>query len=1024
VSSPSRGPADPSSGLPPQGPPAQRVTARFAVVLVLAALGLWIARSLPVGIFPTVTFPIVKLIADAGEAPTAQMIPTVTRPLEEAVRHVPGVTSVHSITSRGSAELSVSFAWGTDMQIALQQVQSEANRVRGELPPDTTLEAERMSPASFPVQGYALTSRTQTQAELRALADFTLRPALLRIPGVSQVQVQGGREREFQIWLDPLALDAHGLSVPAVIDALQAQDQVISAGLTEDNHELYLALVDGRVDSVVGLQALRVPVQDGPPVALSELGEVQVADATTYVRTTADGEDAVLINVLPQPSANTLAIADGVTQRLADQPELLPAGVSWTTFYDQARFVRDSVTGTRDAILIGVALAALVLLLRQLRATTVAVVVIPLAVAIIATPLALLGQSINLRTLAGIAAAIGLIADDAIVVIEHMEHHARTDGATGLGHLLPALVGSSLSTTVILLPFALLSGVVGAFFRPLALTLALALVASFLLAWLVVPAAMGELSHGPLAPVVEPFVEPQDRWTTAVRTIVTRPWLALPATLLLLGLTVLGYHQVGTDFLPAMDEGAIVLDYVTPPGTSLSETDAMLNDAEAALRTVPDVAGYSRRTGTQLGFYVTEPNTGDTVINLKLLGQRRPVDEVIDDIRARVQAVQPGIQVDFGQLIEDEIGDLTGGSPQPIDVRIYGEDASQLRTAARQVAGILSTVPGVEDVFDGITVAGPALRIRVDPAAAARHGLSTQDIHAAVEPRLTGTVIDRVLVGERVLDLRVRLRSDRPLAELGLPLPGEPGATVPSSTVPLSAVAQVLTGEPEVEIDREDLQTYVGVTARLSGRDLGSAVADVRQALDQQLHLGPGMHLRMAGLYEQQTESFQQLLEVLLADLVLVGIVVLFEFGDWRAPLLVMLSAVSVLSGVLGALVLTGTTLDISSFVGAIMMVGIVGENAIFVIHDARIRLVAGIPVPQAWTEAARRRLRFVAMTVLATACALAPLALGMGQGSQLVRPLAIAVIGGFVVSAPIVLLLLPALYAGLDPQGRLGTQG
>jgi cobalt-zinc-cadmium resistance protein CzcA len=990
-----------------------RRAASLALVLVLAIVGTWIAARLPSSIFPEVTFPIVKVIADAGEVPAIGMIPAVTRPLEEAIRRVPGVVSVRSTTSRGGAELSVMFDWGTDMVAALQRVQAETEQIRPELPADTTIETEWMNPASFPILGYALTSDSKTQAQLLTLANYTLKPALLRVPGVSEVQIQGGRDREFQIWLDAAAMDGHGLTAGDVVDAVRSQNQVLSAGLVEQNHELYLALVDGRVDSVDALGRIAIPVEKGPPVPLTALGQVQVADEVSYIRTTANGEPAVLINVLRQPAANTVAIADGIDELFANRDALVPSDVQWSTFYDQASFVRASVAGTRDAIAIGVALAGLVLLvfLRRLQPTVVAVVVIPVTVAIACIPLGAAGQTANLMTLAGVAASIGLIADDAIVVIEHLDHHR---GAGSVRTLLPALVGSSLATTVILLPFSLLTGVVGAFFRPLALTMALMLTGSFFLAWAIVPIAMSRSQRSGTPPESPEEPVQRGRYARFVEFLVRHPSIAVLVTAVLVASSALLLVPIGTDFLPEMDEGSIVLDYWTPPGTSLSETDAMLRDAEQAFRTLPDIAGYSRRTGAQLGFFVTEPNTGDYVINLKPRSERRAIDEVIDDIRRRIEAVQPAVEVDFGQLIEDEIGDLTGGEPQPIDLRIFGGDEQVLQARARQIASILEHVEGVEDVFDGITISGPALRIAVDPIRAARAGLDTEAVHAAVEPFLTGTLLDPIRVGDRQYDLRVLARKDGGLDTLRLRAPAS------GESIPLSDVAEIATTVPEAEINREDLDTFVGVTARLSGRDLGGAVREIKQTLARELPLAPGQTIRYGGLYEQQQQSFRGLLLVLLAGLVLVGNIVMFEFGDWRAPVLVIVCALAVPSGVLLALLATGTTLNISSFVGAIMMVGIVGENAIFVIHDAQSRLRAGQPVPDAWVSASRRRLRPVAMTVLATAFALAPLALGIGAGSQLVQPLAIAVIGGFVLSGPIVLLLLPALYAAIDPKGRL----
>jgi CzcA family heavy metal efflux pump len=1004
-----------------------RANAIFALLAILALAGIYTLSRMPSAIFPSVTFPIVKVIADVGEAPAAQVMPAVTRPLEEAIRRVPGIELVRSTTSRGSCEISAIFDWGTDMQVALQRVEAETQRIRPDLPAGTGVDVEWMNTSIFPIQGYALTSESLSQAELLDLAEYTLKPALVRIPGISEVQIAGGRRREFQVRLDASALQGRGLSAADVVSTIRESNQVLSAGLFERNHELYLTLVDGRVSGLDALSRISVPVAAGPPALLSELAEIRVAEAVSYTRASADGRDAVLVNIVAQPSASTLAIARSIEELFRDQPDLLPREARWTTFYDQARFVSDSVSGARDAIVIGVLLAAVVLLvfLRRVRLTLIAVAAIPLTVSIVGLALGAAGATVNLMTLAGVAAALGLVADDAIVVVEEIES-ARDAGKSvepALRRLFPALLGSSLSTTVILVPFALLPGVVGAFFKPLALTMALALTFSFFIAAIAVPLAVdlfgfparaqarntrrGRLTGSSL---VHRASEGYDALATF---LVRRGGIAALALGALVASGALTYRILGTDFLPSMDEGSIIFDYSTPPGTSLTDTDEMLRQAERVILSMPEVAGYSRRTGTQLGFFITEPNRGDAVINLRPRGERRPYDEIVEDLRARIAAVEPAIRTDFGQLLEDEIGDLSGGVPQPIDVKLLGNDSGLLEARARQVAQILSEIAGVEDVFDGIVVAGPALGIRVRPEAAARYGLTTSDIHAQLEPSVVGTVLDPVRIGDRLYDLRVLQQGNTELIDT----PVRAGTAL----LRLRDVADVSTGSPETEINREDLKTYVGVTARLSGRDLGGAMAEIRSRIDHEVQLGPGMSIAYGGLFEQQQQSFRNLLLVLLAGLGLVAVIVLFEFGDWRAPIVTAVCSLAVLPGVLGALLACGMTLNVSSYVGAIMMMGIVGENAIFMIHEARLALLRGLPVEEAWIAASRRRLRPVAMTILATAFALAPLALAIGQGAQLVQPLAVAVIGGFTLSGPIVLLLLPGLYRVLDPRGALG---
>jgi CzcA family heavy metal efflux pump len=996
----------------------ERPQALFLLILVLCGAGVWTATRLPSAIFPTVTFPRVKVIAEGAEEPAAQMIPAVTRPLEEAILRVPGIERVISTTARGSVEIGAEFSWGTDMQLALQRVQAEIARSRPDLPADMRIDAESMNTAVFPVLGYSLTSDTKSPSQLRELADFQLRPALIQIPGVSQVQVQGGALREFQVRLDPERLAARKLSASDVVDAIRKNNVLASAGLVEANHELYLSLVTGKPSGIEDLSRISVPSPKGGVAApLSQLGEIVAADAVSFVRTSSNRRPAVLVNIVRQPAASTLTIASQVEALFRQRPDLLPKGVQWTTFYDQAEFIRQSVDGVRDAILIGIALAAIVLFLylRSFRITAIAVATIPVTVAIVLLGLAVSGQTINLMTLGGIAAAIGLVVDDAIVVVENIARHAEErvsddPARSGLAEALPPLTGSSISTIVIFFPFALLSGVAGAFFRPLALTMAIALAVSYLLSALAVPAAARRLGVSLKAP------PRKKREPKIARFFIAHPSVALAVTVVLIAGGWFLYSGIGSDFLPEMDEGSVILDYWTPAGTSLTDTNQMLGEVEKIIAALPDVQSYSRRTGTQLGFFITEPNRGDYVIRLKPRRQRRGVDVVINDLRTKIAAAQPAIHADFGQLLEDNIGDLAGGVPQPIDVKIYGEDQTILQERANAAARIIGGVPGVEDVFNGITIAGPKLTVRTMPEALSRFGVTAESLHAEVEPALGGTVAGNLRIQERLYNIRVFSRRTAD----GAALSQIPIQTASGATVPLSLLATVTTGTPEAEIQRENLRTYIGVTARLSGRSLGEAMAEIQSKLRRELALPAGMTLGFGGLYEQQQNSFKGLLGVLFGGLLLVAVVVLFEFGDWRAPFLTVIMALTVLTSVLGSLIVTGMTLNISSFVGAIMMVGIVGEKAVFLIHDAREELRRGMPVREAWAEASRKRLRAVMMTIFSTAFALAPLAIALGEGSQLQQPLAIAVIGGFILSSPLVLLVLPSLYCWLDPHGKL----
>ena len=717
-----------------------------------------------------------------------------------------------------------------------------------------------MNTANYPIEGYALYSSTRTQAELRDLAVYTLTPALIRIPGVAQVQVQGGRKREFEVRLDRQALAGRGLAAADVVTAIKKDNVVSSAGLTERNHELYLTLVSGRVHDLAGLAAIAVPLANG--IAVARWASSAASQRPTRCRsydTAAAGHPAVLVSVLRQPSANTAAIASAIDTLFKQHPDLIPKDVRWTNCYDQAG-VRLALGQRRHrAILVGIGLAAFVLLvfLRNLRQTIIAARRHSHVCVAVLLFLAVAGATINLMTLAGIAAAIGLIADDAIVVIENI-HRRRTSGDAepaerGVRGDLGALVGSSVSTIVIFLPFALLSGIVGAFFKPLALTMALCLVTSFFVAWIVVPVSAAAFPRRPRrwrerlhawwhrhggarlgrgwSRVAGASAE---AWRRFVGFNVRHGWISALVLAAGLGVAWWLYSSIGSDFLPSLDEGAIVLDYFTPPGTSLTDTNRMLDVVDQVVLSLPDVESYSRRTGTQLGFSITEPNRGDYVIKLKPQGRRRPIDDVIDDLRRRVAAVEPAVHTDFGQLVEDELGDLTGGTPQPIDVKIFGTDQALLQRTAKRAAALLRRVRGVEDVFDGITIAGPGLDIAIDSQSAARYRLTTDDLAAAVAPAVIGTVAGQMRVGERMYDLRVLARAT------GAPLDQLEVRTPTGALIPLYNVARVSTGAPEVEIDREQLKSYFGVTARLSGRNLGSAMAAVKSRLARQLTLPTG----------------------------------------------------------------------------------------------------------------------------------------------------------------------------------------
>jgi CzcA family heavy metal efflux pump len=1006
-------------------------------VAVLVLSGIAATLNLPVSLFPDVTFPRIVILADDGEQPAERMMVRVTKPLEEVASSVPGVRSVRSVTGRGSTEISIGLTWGSNVLQTLQLLEGRIENIGNDLPRSAAVQAEQMTVSVFPIAGYSLTSDTRSLVDLRDIALYQIRPALMRVPGVSRVEVTGGDTRELLLKVRPADLAARHLNIRQVADAVDKTNLVAASGFLDNNNQIYLSIVSGLIVTVDDINAIVVSAQNGVPIRVQDVADVAPSVADKYIRTTAHGQDAVLINVMKQPTGSTVQIGQDVVAAL--QTLHLPADIRFENFYDQADFIRSSILSTRDSIVIGVLLAMVVLLvfLRSWRISVVIFLVVPATIAATLLCLYAVGLTINIMTLGGIAAAVGLIIDDSIVITEKIfvEYaiHSRispseagpgtsvfvTAASASLRGLMPAIIGSSASTIVINIPLAFLGGVTGAFFASLSATMIFALLISFFFSIT-------------LAPLLASFVlrevdfyhelQRQGRrsllaeWYERVLSRLLRyRWMMVPAALAIAALTFVIFEQLGSDFMPQMDEGTFVLDYNSPPGTSLNETNRMLLAVEQILLDTPEVESYSRRTGTQLGFFLTEPNNGDFLVKLK--NQRtRNIEEVISDVRDRVETAQPALRIEFGQLMMDVIGDLTN-NPSPIEIKLFGDDAHELEKSATEVRRVIETVPGVVDPFDGIVISGPSFIIHVDPLRSQLAGLSAAEVRDEIETMIRGTAESSIQKGEKMIAVRTRFpdeyRTDVNLiARLRLTNPS--GVLVPLSTI---ATIEKTAGQPEIH--RDGLRQMVAVTARISGRDLGSTIAEIKSRLFSGVHFPPNLTVEFGGVYQTQQESFRGLVLVALAAFLLVFIVLLFEFGEFAVPISIFLVNILSLVGVAAALWMTGVRLNISSLVGMIMIIGIVAENAVFVMHEVKLVQAAGDNLDNALIRALRVRARPIVMTTLAAVCALAPLSLGIGAGAQMQQPLAIAVIGGFSTSSFLLFFGLPVIYRLM--KGRAG---
>jgi CzcA family heavy metal efflux pump len=994
---------------------------RRSILFLLALLalgGLAAAFRLPVTLFPSVDFPRVAVSLDAGDRPAEQMALQVTVPVEEAIRRVPGVKDVRSTTSRGSADVSANFGWNTDMAAAALQVNAAVSQILPSLPPGTRLVTRRMDPTVYPIIAYSLVSDTLPLTRLRDIAQFQIRPLLSSVNGVARVQVQGGALEEYQVLADPARLQAYGLAMGDVARALSAANVITAVGRLEDHYKLYLAIADTRFHNAdeIGQTVLKTGA-DGI-VRLEDVATVRRGVAPRWQRVTADGHDAVIFQIFQQPAGNSVRIAADVRARLAAFKSHLPAGVRIANWYDQSRLVVASAASVRDAILIGIVLAAgvLWLFLRNAKVTMIAVLVLPAVLATTVVLLDTLGMSFNIMTLGGMAAAVGLIIDDAIVMVEHimrrqleggLPHHERVMNAA-LEFFRP-LAGSSAATLVIFIPLAFLTGVTGAFFKALSLTMASGLAISFLVTWLAVPILADHW-------LTEKDAEAEQggrltawfhvRYERLLGALLARPLWLLVGVLPLLAAGLLAYRAVGSGFMPAMDEGGFILDYRSLPGTSLAETDRLLRQVGAIIAANPNVETYSRRTGTQLGGGVTEANEGDFFVRLKA-EPRAPIEEVMNDIRRQVEQKVPGLDIELAQLMEDVIGDLTE-VPQPVEVKIFSDDPKQLSALAQSTAAALRRIPGLVDVKNGINPAGDALEIHVDRVKAALEGMDPDSVTRSVATLLGGNVTTQIEQGPKMVGVRLwtpaRVRdTDTKLASLLLRAPD-------GHLFPLKRVANIVAVQGQPQINRENLKRMVAVTARLSGRDIGSAATEVKRVMNAPGMLPEGVYYELGGLYRQQQIAFRGLLAVLAAAVALVFLLLLFLYERFRIAIAVLTIPLLCLSAVFIGLWAAGIELNISAMMGMTMIVGIATEVAIFYFSEFQ-ELAKNLPRRQALIEAGKNRMRPIAMTTLAAILTLLPLALAIGRGSAMQQPLAVAIIAGLVVQLPLVLLVMPTLF-------------
>jgi CzcA family heavy metal efflux pump len=995
----------------------ERAIAFLTAVLTVA--GVWAYLRTPASIFPEMSFSRVDVVVDAGNLPPEQVRVAVTMPLERAFLGLPSVQRVLTTSAQGSSELVVQFDPKTNVVTDLQYVNSAVEQTRSSLPPDANVQTNIIMPQSEPVLSYALTSQTLSQTLVREFAIRTLLPSLYGVTGLARILVVGGAQREYHVDLDPAALAQAGISAQDVGNAIAQANNVQAVGLAQNASQRSAILIDAGLHDAAQLAKIAIPLRGGGAVTVGSLGSVRLGVAPLTDEVSYDARHAVAMNFYALPGSDNVLLARQVKARLAQLKHLLPAGVTMHRYWDATDLIVASQTSLRDAILIGalLALGVIFFFLRNLRMTMVAALVIPSAMSIAVLAISTMGQTLNIMSVGGLAIAVGLIIDDAIVVVEGIArtlHDApqmsvREAVVLTMQRLIPPMAASTLTTVVVFVPLALLGGVSGAFFRALALTLTCALLVSLGLAVFVTPMLFRALltrrtpheENPAIAGALERY-EPILRWALERRTVI------YGAAAGVLAVTVALLMMLPSDFLPQLDEGQFEIDYQMPVGTTLAASDAAATAIERVVLADPAVVAEGRFTGIDTnGFSPTPVRAGIIRVRLRPLGQRASYETIADRLRARITKTVPAVQFGVHQILEDMINDVSG-APAPLEIVVNGSDQATLVRVATRLAERLRSVAGVTDVFSGVLQDDPALRVTPNLPRLARAGLDPSGLASAIAAGAQGNVVTELPEPTMLVPVRVRV-----------PLDGAYSATAPpralalsAGSIPFSQLAHTNLDRNSTDVTEINGQRVMIVTANVTG-NLSSAVAGVRQAIAR-ANLPPGYTTRIEGAYRAQQKSFQQFAVVIAIAIGLVFFVMLASFRSFRQPLVILAAVPLAPIGVALGLALTHTAFNVSSFMGLLLLVGLVVKNGILLIDAANRRRTEGLDVTASLVLAGRERLRPILMTTLAAIGGLLPLAFGIGAGAAMERPLAIAVVGGLSTATFFTLVLIPVMYASL----------
>lgn len=996
----------------------------YLMLGVLIVVGIISFRSLSSDVYPNLAFPRIAVIASVGDMDPDRVLLLVTRPLEEAASQAYRVQWIRSKSIRGASELSIEFQPGTDMTFAWQQVQARIAEVRASLPTATQLIVEPVSPAIFPILNYNITSDNLSAADLYNLVRYQMEPRIIQVAGVARAKTQAGKVPEIAVQVDPEKLKSNRLSITDVANGIARTNRLDVLGRVDQHYQQNLVVGPGEARGPDDLSDLVISRTGSEPVFLKDIAKVSNSYKDPVSIISADGKEGIVLNIFRQPSSNIVAVSDAVAAEMKNIEKDMPPGVKVHKVYDESLLVRQALSSMLEEIGVGIFFIAAVLyaFLRSWKSTIIAALTIPLCAAASFATMAWLGQSLNLMSLGGLAIALGLVIDDAIVIIENIHRQLdaglapRQAAIAAVTELAAPVISSTSTTLVVFLPLGLLTGVTGQFFSALTITLASAVAFSLLLALFVTPIMCAQWLTSFQKKEAESQTSlttvPHSKPTNALFRKLLNSFLSLPPIIAvafaagILCCSIGLFGRIGTDFLPAMDEGSYVLDYLMPAGTSLNETDKICKRIEDVIAKTPEVAAWTRRTGAELGLFATQPNTGDILVVLKPHSKRsRTTEQVMDDQRERIAEAVPEVEIEVHPILADQLNDLSG-SRNPVDVRVFGEDPAAIRLIAETIQEKMQHIKGLVDVALTSQDDSPQFSVHVDAWRAGRLSLSPLDVSDQVKDALLGRVSTQIKEGDKFVDVRVRLpdriRLDsEQIAQL--PIFGKNGAMLP-----LSSLGEIKQVRGATEIQREHQQRYVAVEASISGRDLGSTMEEVQKVV-QKIHVPQGVSINVGGVYLSQKESFTQLLTVLLLAATLVYLLMVIQFRSVRQPLAIIAVLPLGMLGVELALLVTKTPFNVSSFMGLILLVGLEVKNGIILLEYANRLQAKGKSQQEALVEAGTVRFRPIIMTTLCTVLALLPLWLGHSAGAELHRPLAITVIGGLTFSTLFTRIFVPS---------------